>query len=84
MATQSVARYGYDAGIYEQSDSGWRLVRWSRHQTQAAAERAARGYVRRLWANSGPTGGAYSWSAWWRSGDSPAVEVTLQREESDA
>ncbi len=76
MATTSVAQYGYDAGIYEQSDSGWRLVRWSRHQTQAAAERAARSYARSLWANSGPTGGAYSWSAWWRPVDGRETEVT--------
>lgn len=65
--------YSYSAGIYEQTSSGWGLVTWSRHRSEAAARAAARRYLARLQA---PTGGAYSWSAWWRRGDEPAVEVS--------
>jgi len=74
--------YGFSAGVYEQADHGWRLVQWSRHKTQAAAERAARSYERECWASAGPAIGVYSTSAWWRAGDGPAVEVTrIPREE---
>lgn len=62
----------FSAGIYEQTDSGWGLVEWSRHSRADLAQKAARQYAARRQA---PTGGAYSWSAWWRDGDGKAVEV---------
>ena len=71
----------YSAGIYTQDGSaasGWCLVRWSRHRTAEAARRAARRYAR---GRTTATGGAYSWSAWWRDGDRPEVEVRLGQEQ---
>lgn len=62
----------YSAGIYEQSESGWRLVEWSRHSRADLAQTAARRYAA---CRQAPTGGVYSWSAWWRDGDVIEVEV---------
>jgi hypothetical protein len=66
----------FTAGWYEQDGDepdGWRRITLSRHSRRNLAERAARSYLRRL---QSPTGGAYSWSAWWREGDGPEHEIT--------
>lgn len=54
----------YESGIWEQ-DRG--LVVWSKHRTQAAAEKAARRYARERQEHGPATGGALSWSGGWRS-----------------
>ena len=79
MSTDSTER-PYTAGIYEQCShvsvcgctDGWQRRAWSHHATQDLAERAARRYARSL---SSPTGGMYSWSAWWRGPDEVEHEI---------
>jgi hypothetical protein len=56
----------YSAGVYEQTEQGWRLVVWSRHHSEKAAQRAASQYRKRLAASPGSAGGLRSWSSWWR------------------
>lgn len=55
----------FKAGIFEQSDDGWRRVEWSTHKNADLARRAARKYRKRLFENDGPqAGGLYSWASW--------------------
>jgi len=84
-------KYTYLAGIYEQCMhepcygdecvGAWRLVVRSRHTRRDLAERAARRYQRE---RQQSTGGAYSWSAWYRPIDAPpaaAVEIKPYHQE---
>jgi len=64
----------FAAGIYEQSDDGWRPVEWSRHARADLALEAARRYRRRLQRDVS-AGGAKSWSVWTSGPDGRAVEV---------
>lgn len=62
----------WSAGIYEQSESGWKLVEWSRHSRRELALAAAKKYARQ---EQSATGGLLSWSAWYRQSDHPETEV---------
>jgi hypothetical protein len=62
----------YTAGIYEQDESGWRRVTWSRHSRQELAAAAARRYVQDM---HQPTGGSMSWSAWYTDQAGAVIEV---------
>jgi len=58
----------YEAGVID----GQRHVWWSRHSTQALAERAARAYARK---NRPRTGGVGAWSGFVRTPNGEIVEV---------
>lgn len=60
----------YAAGIYEQSERGWSRVEWSTHSSPDLAAAAARRYQR---GRTAPTGGAYTWSAWWEDRETGRV-----------
>lgn len=62
MSWREGARRAYAAGVYEQTDAGWGLVTWSTHSRADLAQAAARRYAR---GKAPPTGGAYTWSAWY-------------------
>ena len=55
--------YGFEAGVVD----GHNVVAWSAHKTAAAARAAAARYSRRCQASGPQTGGAGTWSGFWRA-----------------